>query len=64
VTDEARAAFQLQESVDRGARRLLEEEGRLAVAVELHPSIPGAAALRGYCVILDPKHEPAIITIR
>lgn len=64
MTDEARAAFELQETVDRGARRLLEEEGRLAVAVELHPSVPGAAWLTGYTVILDPQHEPAVITIR
>lgn len=64
MTDEARAAFVLQETVDRGARRLEMEQGRKAVAVEIHPSTPGAAALRGYCVILDPKHEPAIITIR
>jgi hypothetical protein len=64
MTDEARAAFQLQETVDRGARRLEAEEKRKAVAVILHPSVPGAAAIAGYTVILDPHQEPAIVTIR
>jgi hypothetical protein len=64
MTDEARAVFLIQKVVDQAARGLFEDEGRLAVAVVLHPATPGAAALRGYTVVLDPRHDPATITIR
>lgn len=52
--DAALAAMELQERVDKAAREILDDTGRLPTVLVCHPDEPHAARVVGYTVKMDP----------